>query len=179
MDSFRIFDSTLEEVDTGELRAASQGALRASALGSCVAVVLYDPSARIGGLAHIMLPGRARLPHDRLHTRFAEDGIQELLNELEALGANPRELIACAAGGANVLHRPDDTVCAANIASVLETIEQLDIPLLASHLGGVERRTLSIVLASGQVWLTIADSTPRILWQPFCFDATHLSLDER
>ena len=25
-------------------------------LGSCVAIMLYDPDARIGGLAHILLP---------------------------------------------------------------------------------------------------------------------------
>lgn len=36
--------------------------LRASALGSCVAVVLYDNVERIGGMAHVMLPTTPRYP---------------------------------------------------------------------------------------------------------------------
>jgi chemotaxis receptor (MCP) glutamine deamidase CheD len=36
----------------------SPAILKAYGLGSCVAVALYDPEARIGGLGHLLLPNR-------------------------------------------------------------------------------------------------------------------------
>ena len=36
--------------------AKGDGALVAPALGSCVAIALHDPTAGVGGLAHVLLP---------------------------------------------------------------------------------------------------------------------------
>lgn len=38
----------------------SPAVLAAYGLGSCVAVALYDPEARIGGLGHLLLPNRPK-----------------------------------------------------------------------------------------------------------------------
>lgn len=90
-------------VRIGEVRVAAAGAvLYTIGLGSCVAIALYDPRARIGGLAHAMLPepgnGRRNAPPGR----FATTAVGELLGQLEQAGAAPRRLRARLAGGASM-----------------------------------------------------------------------------
>ena len=51
----------------GELRVSgAPDRLAIHGLGSCVAVFVYDPAARIGGLAHILLPGPPRRPTEHV-----------------------------------------------------------------------------------------------------------------
>ena len=51
----------------GELRVSeAPDRLAIHGLGSCVAVFVYDPGARIGGLAHILLPGPPMRPTDHV-----------------------------------------------------------------------------------------------------------------
>ncbi len=45
-------------VGIADLAAATEGTLTTIGLGSCVAIVLYDAQARVGGLAHVLLPAR-------------------------------------------------------------------------------------------------------------------------
>lgn len=151
------------DVATGELRAARGGVLRASALGSCIAVVLYDPSTGIGGLAHVMLPGAAPPGRRSGRTRYAEQGIEELVAAVAALGARREPLVACIAGGANVLERASDTVWEANIASVTRTLERLGLALEAGDVGGTERRSVTIDLNTGRVMCAVGDGAPALL----------------
>src|SRR5579872_3522119 len=75
------------------------------ALGSCVAVMLYDPSARAGGLLHFMLPSsQLDAPKARENpAMFADTGISMLVNEIQKLGADRRRLVAHLAGGGCIL----------------------------------------------------------------------------
>ena len=65
------------DVNTGQVRfGRGDVVLRSLAIGSCIAVAAYDAEARVGALAHIMLPGRA--PEDCLEkTRYAEDPLRK------------------------------------------------------------------------------------------------------
>ena len=57
-------------------------------LGSCVAIVLHDAAARVGGLAHVLLPS-ATLSRDRDNpARFPETAVpwRERLRSLRAAG---------------------------------------------------------------------------------------------
>ncbi len=83
------------EVLTGEVKVAAVGVLRASALGSCVAVAMLDVEAGIGGLAHVMLPGSSPGYRDAKGTKYAEDGIRELIHSMTAQGARLESLVAC------------------------------------------------------------------------------------
>ena len=68
------------DVNTGQVKAAvGKGILRSVGIGSCVVVAAYNLSRKIGGMAHIMLPGIA--PQQSLEkTKYAFDGIEQLLN---------------------------------------------------------------------------------------------------
>ncbi len=85
--------------------AAKRGdeALVTLGLGSCVAIVLHDPQTWVGGLAHILLPSRSlardthqpgEVPGDRACRSWS--------SSCEALGADPRRIVAKLAGGASM-----------------------------------------------------------------------------
>ena len=154
------------EVSTGEVKTSSDGLLRASALGSCVAVAMLDAEAGGGGLAHVMLPGASPDDRGHEHTKYAEDGIHELVHAMAAKGARPEKLVACLVGGGNVLGRDDDTICEANTRSVTLLLEELGIEVGASEVGGTLRRSVSLDVGSGRVSYTVGDSGPKLLWEP-------------
>jgi chemotaxis protein CheD len=153
------------EVSSGAVGVAARGRLRASAIGSCVGVVLCDPVARVSGLAHVMLPGQAPSSRQTEEARYAEGGIQKLLDAMIALGARRRRLVACMAGGGNVLEREDDTLCGANISSVQQTLDSLRIVRVAEDVGGMLRRSLTVDVDSGRVLLTLGDGRYTVLWE--------------
>jgi len=158
------FVGTTLDVSTGELRAAKGGLLRASAIGSCVAVALYDPVVKLGGLAHVMLPGNAPQKQNIQRTKYVENGMRELVKTMTDLGAQPERLEACVAGGGNVLDRQADKLCDANIASAIGTLDQLGIALMARDVGGTQRRSLTIDVKAGRVSITVGDAAPTLLW---------------
>ena len=48
-------------------------------LGSCVAIMLYDPETRIGGLAHILLPSKALTRQSDNPAKFPQSAVPALL----------------------------------------------------------------------------------------------------
>jgi len=78
------------------------GWIGATGLGSCVAVILYDPIARVGGLAHVMLP---TLSLSRLRDqpgRAADTAVPWLIQQMRAEGAVPDRLVGVLVGGATM-----------------------------------------------------------------------------
>ena len=69
-------------------------------LGSCVAVCMYDPVLRAGGMNHILLP-KCRVGDKS--PRCGIHAMELLINELMKLGGDRRRFIAKAFGGGNVL----------------------------------------------------------------------------
>ncbi len=152
------------DVNTGEVKiGVGEVVLRSNAIGSCIVVVVYNPEARTGGLAHIMLPGASR--NKKVNTKYADDAILELLDKLLNLGIPKSKLTACVVGAGNVLKRENETLCMANINYVTGLLERFDIPVNAQSLGGVERRSVVLDVATGTVNYTIGDGAVKNLWQ--------------
>ena len=72
-------------------------------LGSCVAACIYDPVAGIGGMNHYLLP-HARASDGR-NTRYGDDALPRLLEQLCRAGALQHRLRAKLYGGARTLAR--------------------------------------------------------------------------
>jgi chemotaxis protein CheD len=153
------------EVSTGEVRTASNGVLRASALGSCVAVAMLDTEVGVGGLAHVMLPRASPHGSGFERTKYAEDGIRELILDMTTRGAQPACFVAFLVGGGNILERDDDTICAAKVRSMIEMHEQKAIPIEASEIGGTARRSIALDVESVRITYTVGDSASMLLWQ--------------
>ena len=71
-------------------------------LGSCVGVALYDPISKVSGLLHCMLPDSTQIRNNSNVAKFADTGIDELIRQMVALGANKSRLVAKIAGGAQM-----------------------------------------------------------------------------
>jgi chemotaxis protein CheD len=129
------------------------------ALGSCIAVTLFDPVVRVAGLLHYMLPESSLDPVKANSNPFlfADTGIPKLFHMAYGKGAVKRRLIVMAAGGARML----DPNGAFNIGmrnkQALQAIfAQAGIVVRRAEMGGDASRTIRIEAATGKVFLRTA-----------------------
>jgi chemotaxis protein CheD len=160
---FRV--SEIIEVGTGEVRVSgNDDVLRSGAIGSCIVVVLFDREMNLGGFAHLMVPGRSPRDDDK-SLRYVEDGMDALISKMEDEDSDIGSLEACVVGAGNVLKREDDTICDSNISSINDYLTQKNIPVKASALGGVERRSVKFDIESRKVFITTGDGQEVLLHQ--------------
>jgi chemotaxis protein CheD len=147
-------------VAIGQWAIASAPARIRTLLGSCVGIVLYDRVARLGGVAHVVLPeARGAVNHPG---KYADTAIPALVADLERRqGVKIRaRLIAKLAGGASMFQIDQGPHSALNIGRRnQEAIEHIladwNIPVLARDLGGTAGRRLTLDTASGIVAIKV------------------------
>ena len=155
------------DVQTGEVKAAAgKVILRSIALGSCVAIVAYDPNMKNGAIAHVMLPGKAttRTKPDEI-TKYAENAIEKLINLMAQMGSEKQDFKVAVAGGANVLKRPNDTIARNNVESNLKILKEKNLEIVATSVGGTERRNVAIDLDKGIITYAQGNSLDKELWR--------------
>jgi chemotaxis protein CheD len=126
------------------------------ALGSCIAIAVHDPEARVGGLVHFMLPdssidpGRGR----QNPSMFADLAIPSLLEAVAKLGAAPGRLVAHAAGGAQMMgdERIFD-IGRRNCEAMRRHMSAAGIELRRTIVGGSVSRNLRLEIGTGRIWL--------------------------
>ena len=135
--------------------------LSTHALGSCIGLALHDPVACIGGLLHFTLPD-SQLDPVRAQEHpcaFADTGLAALLAAMRARGATLRQLVARAAGGANMLRgEPVFDVGRHNYRALHRVLSAYRIPLVAEDCGGRQFRNMSLEVASGRLWVQQGNS---------------------
>lgn len=137
-------------------------------LGSCVGVALYDPAVRIGGLIHILLPTIQGFENgNHVRTKFADSGINDMLEALIRAGASRVRLKAKMAGGAamfitkNTLEGHE--VGKRNIQSCKDTLKKLGIEIVAQDVGGNKGRTIIFDTETGQLTIKTVDKSIKII----------------
>jgi chemotaxis protein CheD len=123
-------------------------------LGSCVAIMLHDRQAQVGGLAHVLLPEPA-LARDRHNTaKFAATAVPMLIAELAEMGARERRLEARLAGGASMfatLMVPGSlNMGERNIRASREALRKVGIPILGEAVGGDYGRSVRFTVGEGR-----------------------------
>ena len=120
-------------------------------LGSCVAVCLYDPSLKIGGINHFMLPfwNGQGLPTPK----YGNIAVEKLIDKMEILGSKRYNLIAKVFGGGEVIDNQSIhfNIGERNIKFALSSLEEYKIPILSSSLGGKTGRKIQFNTATGEV----------------------------
>lgn len=115
-------------------------------LGSCVGIVLYDKRNKIAGLAHIMLPDSTQIRNNSNLAKFADTGIDQLMDKLKFAGADIKNLTAKIAGGAQMFSFSGSSdltkVGDRNVEATVLKLEALRIPILASDTGKNYGRTI-------------------------------------
>jgi chemotaxis protein CheD len=155
MESVAVAQSTADQgpravaVGLGEARVADLGSgecLVAYGLGSCVAMCLFDPTTRVAGLAHVLLPGAD--PNGAPNAKFAQSALPLLVALMTQRGArpDPRRYVARLAGGATVLAIGGGgslpRVGPQNADSVRAALAATGIRIEAEDLGGTRGRTI-------------------------------------
>lgn len=105
-------------------------------LGSCVAIALYDPVAKVAGLNHYLLA--ESYSAEEVSTRYGSCAIPALIEELFKRGANLKRLQAKAYGGANVFAEIQSNlkIGERNAEFALRSLAELGIPVVEKNLGG-------------------------------------------
>ena len=133
-------------------------------LGSCVGVVLYDPTKKICGMVHVMLPDSTKIKNNENVAKFADTGIEELLKQLVAKGANRKSIVAKIAGGAQMFaFRSDNDMLRVgdrNVEATKEKLKQLQIPLIAEDTGKNSGRTIEFYPETGKLLVKSVGKTP-------------------
>jgi chemotaxis protein methyltransferase CheR len=140
----------------GEVKASDEPLRVTTLLGSCVAVCLYDPKTRVGGMNHFMLP--CNHTADVQCATYGVHAMELLINEIMKLGGDRRRLTAKIFGGGDVLGKritdnPGMTIGEQNIQFALGFLEKDRIPVIAKDLGGMTGRQIQFLTHTGQAFM--------------------------
>lgn len=122
-------------------------------LGSCIGIALWDPTTKIGGLAHIMLPDSTKIRNNSNIAKFADTGITELVRQMEEMGVSRRRIVAKIAGGARMFEVSGSTsvgnIGEKNALASKQKLKELGIPILAEDTGLNYGRTVELNCENG------------------------------
>jgi chemotaxis protein CheD len=124
-------------------------------LGSCVAILLHDAEARVGGLAHILLPSPLLSRLDGNPAKYPQSAVPRLLELMIAGGARAGRITGRLAGGAAMFAAlaPPGTVQMGerNLAAAREALSSHCVPLVGEAVGGDFGRTVRLRVHDGRI----------------------------
>jgi chemotaxis protein CheD len=143
-------------VRVADLRTGGAGdVLVTVGLGSCVAIMLHDPEARIGGLAHVLLPTPSLTRADGNPAKFPQSAVPRLLELMVADGARPERVTGRLAGGASMFASlaPPGTLQMGerNLVASRQALSANGVRLIGEAVGGDFGRTVRLRVGDGAV----------------------------
>ena len=137
-------------------------------LGSCVGIAIRDPVTKIGGLAHIMLPDSTAIRNSSQNiAKFADTGIDELVRQMEKLGAKKARMVAKIAGGATMFtfQGKNDMMQVGdrNVEAVKKKLKEISIPILAQDTGKNYGRTVTFYPETGEFHIRAVGKSESII----------------
>ena len=146
---------------------ASGDVLSTLGLGSCVAIVLYDAEARVGALAHILLPDAALARDTANPAKFPSTVVPLMLREMQARGARATRVRARIAGGAsmfaNLIPKGGVNVGERNVTATRAALADAGIPLDAEDTGADHGRSVFFELEGGTLQVRSLKRGTRVL----------------
>lgn len=147
----KIIEVGMGEMELGE----APSKLVTRGLGSCVAVTLYDPNKKIGGMAHAMLPDIEKVKLKSNPSRFVNYIVRKMCGDLEKHGCYKERFVAKLFGGAHmfgfITSESILNVGEKNVSMAKLCLEELRIKLQAEETGGTFGRTTELDLETGKV----------------------------
>jgi len=135
-------------------------------LGSCVAICVWHPVRRIGGMSHCLLPsrsvdgtwratGKTVQPRD-YSGRYVDETFEIFFAQMREAGTTPREYQYKIFGGGNMFELQDKnaiTVGERNIEMIEQILARENMVATAQHVGGKGHRHVIFEIASGACWV--------------------------
>ncbi|AGH49054.1 CheD, stimulates methylation of MCP protein [Sphingomonas sp. MM-1] len=143
---------------------AEPGVIISTLLGSCVAVCLQDPVARVGGMNHFLLGEPTEGLGDRVgQERYGVHAMELLINRMMQQGAARNRLRAHLYGGANIIAGLG-AIGSSNAAFARRFMETEGIAVGRCELGGTKARKVEFMPYEGRVRSSVvADAPPPVL----------------
>ncbi len=138
----------------GQLFVSADPAVVTTVLGSCVAVCLWDPATRVGGVNHYLLPHGAG--DGTASPRFGSLAMPMLLERVLAQGGLRSRLEAKVFGGACVTGgapSPGRHLGDENVERAVSFLRDVRIPVAARATGGARGRKVIFHTADGSAWV--------------------------
>jgi len=125
----------------------------ATLLGSCVAVCLFDPKLKLGGMNHFLLPTGSGTDYSDMDVILNGDySMEVLVNGMLNKGAQKSRLIAKAFGGGSIVSAIRMDIGGRNSAFAEEWLKREGIPLVSSDFNGPWSRKVVFVPHSGDAF---------------------------
>lgn len=126
-------------------------------LGSCVAITLWHPQRRIGGMCHFLLPSRSRAPGEAADGRYGDEAVEAMVAHLLRHGTRPQDYLAHLYGGADTMPEGSNlkfNVGERNIEQSWKLIDQHGFQLDGVDVGEDIPRTVTLTLLTGAVQMS-------------------------
>jgi chemotaxis protein CheD len=149
-----------------QLSTSADTAIVTHSLGSCIAVVVHDPVAQVGGMLHFLLPSSTLDPAKAKAQpfAFADTGIPELFHRAYGLGAEKKRMRVAVLGGARVT----DTAGVFNIGkknqlACHKILWGAGVTIQGEETGGELSRTVRLEVGSGAItWSNAVGQTQEL-----------------
>jgi chemotaxis protein CheD len=144
-----------------------QGELSCLGLGSCIALILDDRQALVGGLAHIVLPSPSLSRERSNPVRFADTAVPFLIGEMVRAGAVRGQLTARLVGGASLfaaLSTPGTVqIGQRNLLACRAALAAAGVALVGEAVGGEIGRSVWFAIDTGVVMVRSVGHVPEQL----------------
>ena len=129
--------------------------LTAYGLGSCVAIMLSDVEAQVGGMAHILLPSPTLARRDANPGRFPQTAVPKLMGELLEQGAALKRVTARLVGGASMFSQLSPPgamqIGERNVLAAKSALREAGVLVVGEATGGAKGRTVRFNAGTGVV----------------------------
>ncbi len=129
-------------------------------LGSCIAITLWHPILKIGGMCHFVLPKQPHVPHGKVHGhldgRYADNTVKLFEQSAKKHRTSLKEYKAKIFGGGNHLpHQSDkqDTIGMKNAEAAMTLLIEKNVDILVADVGENWARRVIFELQTGDVWV--------------------------
>lgn len=153
----------------GQLHFGDQAASLQTLLGSCVALTLWHPVRRLGGMCHFLLPSRTRGAGEPLDGRYGDEAMETLLQHIHRHQTTPQEYHAHLYGGADTLPEGSNlkfNVGERNIEAGWLFVDRWGLQLQGVDVGEDMPRSVRLQLATGEVEMRRGKGRPAPVQPP-------------
>ena len=131
--------------------------IKTYALGSCLAVIIFDSKIGIAGMIHIALPDSAIDPAKAKHTPgyFADTGLPMMIEEMKKRGSVRANIHVKIAGGASIM---DDKgifdIGKRNLLAVKRILWKSSLGAVGEDTGGEISRTVTVKVGDAETTIS-------------------------
>jgi chemotaxis protein CheD len=144
-------DSPIVRLNAGEAYFSPKPHRIATLLGSCVAVCVWDPQRRMGGMTHSLIPS-IREPSIQNPLLATDRAIVSLIDRMVAAGSHAAHLQAKLFGGFSPLASSDSaSIGADNVRTAITVLEHYRIAIVAQEILGEGGIMIYMDTETGQI----------------------------